>query len=148
MRDAVAPRKNPRSPCCFSMNGKRSLTVLVVDDETLLRWSIAELLRRGGHTVLEAASAESARGALNRAAQRLDVILLDYRLPDAHDLTFFEEVRRTVPRSAVILMTAFATPEMTRAALERGAYCVLTKPFEMRGFEDLVMAACRPSRYH
>lgn len=36
---------------------KRFFTVLVVDDEALLRWSIAELLRRGGHTVIEAASA-------------------------------------------------------------------------------------------
>ena len=75
------------------MAGTQSLTVLVVDDEALLRWSIAELLRRNGHVVIESASAANARDALSRTSQRIDVVLLDYRLPDSNDLRFLEEVR-------------------------------------------------------
>jgi DNA-binding NtrC family response regulator len=130
------------------METKRRLTVLVVDDEALLRWSIAELLRRGGHAVLEATSAAEAREAINRMPARIDVVLLDYRLPDSNSLKFLEEVRRRLPQSAVVLMTAFGTPEMAQGAADRGAYCLLSKPFDMHDVEVLVTEASRASRYH
>lgn len=126
----------------------RALTVLVVDDEALLRWSIAELLRRRGHTVFEAANAGIARQVLARAAGPIDVVLLDYRLPDSSDLRLVEEVRRRLPQSAVVLMTAFGTSDVLQGALERGAYCVLNKPFDMRHVEGVLTQAHRASRYH
>lgn len=128
--------------------GHDLLTVLVVDDEALLRWSIAELLRRSGHTVIEATSAHHARNAMGEALDPIDVVLLDYRLPDSSDLRLLEEVRHRLPRSAVVLMTAFGTPEMVQGALDRGAYCVLNKPFDMFGVEGLIAEAHRASRYH
>jgi DNA-binding NtrC family response regulator len=127
---------------------KRSLTVLVIDDEALLRWSIAEILRRSGHTVIEATSADNARDAMTHAPKPIDVVLLDYRLPDSNDLRLLEEVRRRLPQSAVVLMTALGTPEVMEEALEQGAYCILSKPFDMRGLEGLVTNAYRASRYH
>jgi DNA-binding NtrC family response regulator len=129
-------------------HGKAMLTVLVVDDEALLRWSIAELLRRNGHTVIEATSANGARDEITRASAPIDVVMLDYRLPDSHDLRLLEEVRRRLPQSAVVLMTAFGTPEMVQDAMERGAYCVLRKPFDMYSVEGLVTEAHRAARYH
>lgn len=129
-------------------NANRLLTVLVIDDEALLRWSIAELLRRSGHTVLEASSAGGARDAMTHASRPIDVVLLDYRLSDSSDLQLLEEVRRRLPQSAVLLMTAFGTPEMVQGALDRGAYCVLSKPFDMHGVEGLITDAHRASRHH
>jgi DNA-binding NtrC family response regulator len=129
-------------------HGKQSLTVLVVDDEALLRWSLAELLRRRGHTVIEAASASSVREAIIHTSEPIDVVLLDYRLPDSNDLQLLDEVRRSLPQSAVVLMTAFGTPDVMQDALERGAYCVLTKPFDLLGVEQLVTEARRASRFH
>jgi DNA-binding NtrC family response regulator len=127
---------------------KQSLTVLVIDDEALLRWSIAEILRRGGHTVIEAGSADNARDAMTRAPEPIDVVLLDYHLPDSNDLRLLEEVRHRLPHSAVVLMTAFGTPEVMEEATEHGAFCVLSKPFDMRGLEGLITNAHRASRYH
>lgn len=127
---------------------KRFLTVLVVDDEALLRWSIAELLRRCGHTVIEATSADGARAAMSDTSESIDVVLLDYRLPDSSDLKLLEEVRRRLPQSAVVLMTAYSTPEMIEGATDRGAYCVLGKPFDLHDLEALVTDAFRASRYH
>jgi DNA-binding NtrC family response regulator len=127
---------------------QRSLTVLVVDDEALLRWSIAEILRQSGHQVIEATSAGNARDAMADASGLIDVVLLDYRLPDSHDLRLLDEVRRRLPESAVVLMTAFGTPEVLQGALDRGAYCVLTKPFDMLGVEGLITEAHRASGYH
>jgi DNA-binding NtrC family response regulator len=126
----------------------RSLTVLVVEDEALLRWSLAELLRCSGHSVIEAASADGARGALAQTSDRVDVVLLDYRLPDSRDLRLLDEIRRRLPLSAVILMTAYGQPEVVEGALERGAYCVLNKPFDLHGVERLITEAHHSSRHH
>ena len=124
------------------------MTVLLVDDEALLRWSIAEVLRRSGHTVIEATSADTARDAITQTAASIDVVLLDYRLPDSNDLRLIDEVRRRLPQSAVVLMTAFGAPELVQSATERGAYCVLSKPFDMHGVEALISEAHRASRLH
>jgi DNA-binding NtrC family response regulator len=127
---------------------KQFLTVLVVDDEALIRWSIAELLRRSGHTVVEATNAGKARDAMSHTPEPIDVVLLDYRLPDSNDLGLLEEVRRRLPQSAVVLMTAYGTPELVQGALDRGAYCVLTKPFDMHEVVPLITTAYRAARYH
>jgi len=122
--------------------------VLVVEDEALIRWSIAETLAQKGHTVVEAGSATAALRALNGTSEDIDVVLLDYRLPDSSDLGLLANVRRLRPDSVVVMMTAHGTPEMRTGALELGAHRVLDKPFDMGGLESLVLDAykSRPSR--
>lgn len=116
------------------------LRILVVDDEPLIRWSIAETLADRGHHITEAGNA---REALQRLSQELrpDVILLDYRLPDSDDLQLLAAVRRELPATPVIMMTAFGTPDMVAGATKLGAFCVLTKPVEMRELPPLVEQA-------
>ena len=118
----------------------RHLRVLVVEDETLIRWSIAETLGQEGHTVMEATTAATAVKALEDEDD-FDVVLLDYRLPDSDDLGLLASVRRLQPRSAVVMMTAYGTPEVTEGALALGAYRVVGKPFDMRALESLVVEA-------
>ena len=125
----------------------KALRVLVVDDEMLLRWSICEVLRRHGHTVIEAASARAARDAMSEPTP-FDVVLLDFRLPDSTDLGLLEEVRSRMPQSAVVLMTAYGTPDVIQGALDRGAFGVANKPFDMHDVEPLVQNAYRASRPH
>ena len=119
----------------------RSLCVLVVEDETLIRWSIAETLAQKGHRVVEACNADTAMQALSGVPEQIDVVLLDYRLPDSDDLRLLQSVRRLRPDSAVVLMTAFGAPEVIRGALELGAYRVLNKPFDIHGIEPLLQEA-------
>ena len=116
------------------------LRILVVEDETLIRWSISETLAQEGHTVMEATSAATAVKALEDEDD-IDVVLLDYRLPDSNDLGLLANVRRLQPRSAVVMMTAYGTPEMTEGALALGAHRVVGKPFDMRALESLVVEA-------
>jgi DNA-binding NtrC family response regulator len=113
------------------------LRVLVVDDEFLIRWSIAETLGAAGHQVTEAQDAASALAALE-ATPDPDVVLLDFRLPDSNDLGLLAKIRRLAPTSSVVMMTAFGTPEVTAGALELGACKVLSKPFNMHDLEDIV----------
>jgi DNA-binding NtrC family response regulator len=121
------------------------LRVLVVEDEPLIRWSISETLAHGGHTVVEASSASAAVQKMTGAPDSIDVVLLDYRLPDSNDLGLLKAVRRMMPRSAVVMMTAYGTPEITQGALDLGAYRVMSKPFDMHGLESLVQEAHRAS---
>ena len=120
--------------------------MLVVDAEALLRWSIVEILRRSAHVVIEAASAAEARTVLASTSTPIDVVVLDYLLPDSRDLQLLEQIRHGRPRAAVVLMTAFGTPELERRALAHGAYCVLNKPFDLFGVEAVIRKACLAAR--
>ena len=126
----------------------QTLRVLVVDDEALLLWSIAEALKQGGHTVIEAASARAARDVLSSERQPIDAVLLDLRLPDSNDLQLLEEVRRRLPLSGVVLMTAHGAPEITDAALRMGAFAVLAKPFDLHSLEPLLRNARQYAQPH
>lgn len=106
----------------------------------MIRWSITETLGQGGHTVMEAASAAAAVRALEDEDD-IDVVLLDYRLPDSNDLDLLASVRRIQPRSAVVMMTAYGTSEVTEGALALGAYRVVGKPFDMGALESIVVDA-------
>jgi DNA-binding NtrC family response regulator len=116
--------------------------VLVVDDEALIRWSLAEVLADEGFQVEQAASGKEALDAVAASYAAFDVVLLDFRLPDSNDLNLLARLRQRTPRSAVILMTAFSTPEVAQGALDLGAVRVIGKPFEMREIVRLVQQAC------
>jgi len=117
----------------------RRLRVLVVDDEPLIRWSINETLAAAGHQVTEAADAASALQAVTDARD-FDLVLLDFRLPDSNDLGLLATIRRLAPAAAVVMMTAFGSPEMPSGAIELGASQVLNKPFNMQELERVVHA--------
>jgi two-component system nitrogen regulation response regulator GlnG len=125
--------------------------VLVVDDEPLIRWSLAETLAESGYLVTEAGDAAAARRAVKKgpgAASPFDVVLLDYRLPDSDNLDLLADIRTAVPRAQVMLMTAFGTPEVIAGALRLGVYRVVGKPVDMGEVRSLVGEACRVSVTH
>jgi two-component system response regulator AtoC len=134
--EALEPRDFPRSA------GKKPavLRILVVDDEPLIRWSVAETLTERGYEVVQTGDASGARAAM-REANAFDVVLLDYRLPDNDDLSLLASIRRAAPQAQVIMMTAFGRPDVVHAALALGAYRVVGKPFEMQAIADLVTEA-------
>jgi DNA-binding NtrC family response regulator len=73
--------------------------------------------------------------------RKFDAIVLDYRLPDSNDLHLLETIRGLQPDAAVVMMTAFGTPEVTSGALELGAYRVVSKPFDVHDMVELVTHA-------
>lgn len=126
---------SPRAASTRETTGRR---ILVVDDELLIRWSLCETLSDRGYTVLEAEDGKGAVRTLASATELPDVVLLDFRLPDSKDLNLLERIISMVPDGRVILMTAYGTPELANEALERGAFKVLHKPFEMQEVTSLV----------
>jgi two-component system NtrC family response regulator len=117
------------------------LAVLVVDDELLIRWAIAETLRTCGHGVAEASDAATARQVLDGADGQIDVVLLDVRLPDSDDLRLLTEIRERSPATAIVVMTALGMADLQANALSMGAHAVIEKPFDINVIEPLVRHA-------
>ncbi len=109
--------------------------ILVVDDEGLIRWSLKEGLAARGYDVLEA---DNGRGALDKLGSGVDLVLVDYRLPDIDGLQVAMEVGQSRPFCPVILMTAYGSPELRRQAVDGNVLEVVDKPFDLDEMVALV----------
>ena len=120
-----------------------STTILVVDDEQLIRWSLTERLRAEGHDVLEA---ETGARALEQLREGVDLVLLDYRLPDLDGLTILKKIKEFDPDILVILLTAYASVDTAVEAMKEGAYHFANKPFNLDDVALLVQRALETTR--
>ena len=102
--------------------------VLVVDDEKLVRWSVAERLRASGLEVVQAASVAE---AMRLADPLPDAALLDYQLPDGDGLAILKWLRQQDADLPVIMLTAHKDVETVVAAMHTGASDYITKPFDV-----------------
>jgi DNA-binding NtrC family response regulator len=121
--------------------------VLVVDDEALIRWSLAESLTNAGYHVLEAPDRKSALQFFKPGPDGACVVLLDLRLPDSQDLSLLQHIRAIAPQCRVIIMTAHGTPELAEEALRVGAFRVVDKPFDLDLMVGLVSEAVEQTRH-
>src|SRR5262249_14974644 len=100
--------------------------ILIVDDEPLIRDTLAEYLTHEGFAVAAAADGES---ALELAARRrFDVALCDVQLPGIDGIELLERLLKISPQTSVFLITAYATVENAVEAFQRGAHDYLMKP--------------------
>lgn len=110
--------------------------ILLVEDESLLRWSLQQRLERNGHTVH---TAETLAEADSHVSQHIpDMMLLDLSLPDGHGLDFFEANRARLEESVVLVMTAVGEVDDAVRAMKLGALDFLSKPVDHKALIDLV----------
>jgi DNA-binding NtrC family response regulator len=102
--------------------------VLVVDDEALIRWSLAERLRSDGHDVLEAGTVAE---AVDQAEHGVDLVLLDYKLPDGDGLEVLRRLRDIDPDTLVMMLTAHKGIDTVVESMKGGAFDYATKPFDL-----------------
>lgn len=109
--------------------------VLVVDDEIIIRESLAEFLQNEGYHVLTASTAEEALQLIRDSADPVDVVLCDVQLPGMDGLALLNAIKRESPETLVLMITAFATVENAVACFQAGAHDYLMKPVI---FEDVL----------
>ncbi len=94
--------------------------ILIVDDEPAARMTLAILLRKRGHRVLQAEGAKAAAKALAEGA--FDLVVTDLRMPDGDGLQVLRAAKAHCPEAEVILLTAYAGWESAKEAMRLGAY--------------------------
>lgn len=117
----------------ISALGASGKTILVVEDERVLRESLAGLLEPEGFRIVQAENGAKAKELA--LGQTFDLVLTDVRMPEMDGLTLLGHLRQIAPETPVIVMTAFGTVDNAVQAMRSGAWDYLLKPVQ---FDDLL----------
>ena len=115
--------------------------ILVVDDDTEVRYSLNRVLSSQHYKVIEAPSGEEGVAMVKR--QPPDVVLLDNRMNGMTGLETLQHIRAANPKQIVILMTAYGTAQTAIEAMKYGAFDYVVKPFDPAKLLALVEGALR-----
>jgi two-component system, NtrC family, response regulator HydG len=118
--------------------------ILIVDDQDMMRDSLAQILVRDGHEVV--AATDGAAAVARLGAARFDLLITDLRMPKMTGLELLAEAKRLRPDIPVVLMTAFATVANAVEAMKLGAYDYIQKPFNGDEIKLLVDRTLEHSR--
>jgi DNA-binding NtrC family response regulator len=102
-------------------------SILVIDDEAEIREGLELLLRTEGYQVSMADTGQA--GLLRLGEKPFDLLLLDVSLPDRNGIELLKDIRRQDPHLPIVLITAYGSIEMARAAFKSGAMDYITKPW-------------------
>ena len=103
-------------------------TILVIDDEEVMRDVLHTLLAQAGYQVVLAES--GSQGLALARKQAFDAAILDVMLPEMGGLEVLEELKKADPELVVLMITAFASLETAITAMKKGAFDYITKPFK------------------
>ena len=113
------------------------MKVLIVEDNTLTRFTLKSLLTRLGHEVIGEA-VDSAGAVRCFTETRPDLVFLDLILPGKSGVEIFDELRKIDPKPKVVIITAVDQEEVDLRLSDNGAVAILRKPFSFEEFKDLL----------
>lgn len=119
-------------------------TILVIDDDSLVRWSLAQHLTQHGFDVVAVATGAEAL-ARARSLPVPQLVLLDLKLPDMHGLALLAALRQQGSSCPVIVLSAHLTPELELEALAAGASGVVGKPYQLDPLLEVVRRRLGPA---
>jgi DNA-binding NtrC family response regulator len=120
---------------------EKKLSILVLDDEPIVGKRLQPALEKQGYAV---EVFEDGLSALARLAERrFDIVVTDVRMDDVDGIQVLEAVQALSRRTKVILITGYATVELAREALAKGAYDFIAKPFKPNDLRAVIEKAAK-----
>lgn len=119
----------------------RKISILVVEDDTILCQTIRDFLESHDYQVLTAGSGQETEKRLAEAP--VDLIILDMMLPDGNGINLAKKIKQRNPSQLIFMLSAYSDEEKRVAGLETGADVFLTKPLTMRELLAQVRALLR-----
>src|SRR5262249_5032768 len=119
-------RTMPSAPVAARSARTLAASVLIVDDEPVIRDTLAEYLAQEGYSVQACSDGEEA--LMLAAERRFDIALCDVQLPGMDGIELLEGLLKLSPQTFVLLITAYGTVENAIEAFQRGAHDYLMKP--------------------
>jgi excisionase family DNA binding protein len=116
-------------------SAKTKASILVVDDEEIVRLLLKETLEELGHQVTTAENAAIALEIVRK--MELDLAFLDLKMPGMDGAELFRQIKAVKPGLAVVIITGYPDSEMMARALAQGPFGVMNKPF---GESDIITA--------
>jgi DNA-binding NtrC family response regulator len=114
---------------------------MVIDDESIVGKRLKPALEKSGY---EVEVFESGTEALKRIEEKdFDIVVTDVRMDDVDGIEILGRVSQKSPRTKVIIMTGYATIELAREALVKGAYDFIAKPFIPNDLREIIAKAIR-----
>ena len=113
-------------------------SILIVDDEEIIRESLSFILTKEGYRVREAANGQSALDVVK--SESIDLVLTDLEMPEMKGIELLENVTRFSPDTLVVIITAYGSIDTAIAALRQGAVDYILKPVE---FDELLVKVRR-----
>lgn len=123
---------------------KKPLRIMVIDDENIVGKRLAPALSKNGDLV---ETFTSGIPALDRFGEEpFDIVVTDIRMDEVDGLEVLEQVLQKAPETKVIIITGYATVEMAREALSKGAFDFIAKPFKPQDLRAIIERAAEQIR--
>ncbi len=113
--------------------------ILLIDDEPIVGQRLRTGLEKMGCKVEVAQDPKDALAKIR--GKRFDVVITDIMMPEINGIQVLETVKEANPDTQVIIITGFATSELAREAMEKGAYDMIAKPFKPADLRGMVAKA-------
>jgi DNA-binding NtrC family response regulator len=119
----------------------RQLRIMIVDDEPIVGQRLKPTLEKNG---FEVETFEDGSTALRRLEQQsFDILVTDVRMAEVDGIQVLEQVMARLPSMKVIIITGYATVEVAREALVKGAFDFIAKPFKPNDLRAAIDRACK-----
>jgi DNA-binding NtrC family response regulator len=123
---------------------ERDLRILILDDEEIVCTRLKPSLEKDGYSVATFTDSREAKAVLE--SEEFDVVVTDLKMANVDGMQLYHFVKERWPRTEVIIISGFATVDVTRAALKAGVRDVIAKPFRISELKDMIDKIAREKR--
>ncbi|MFC1771337.1 response regulator [Candidatus Margulisiibacteriota bacterium] len=112
-------------------------SILIVDDDKSLLSIFEYILDNADYKILTASNAEKCLEII-KSPQNIDLLFLDWKMPEVSGLQLYKSIQKLKPRLPVLLMTGYAVNTLINKALQEGIYGIIHKPFDIEEVLNII----------